>query len=537
MLIHVLIRTILVAALCGCAGAAVPPAGQVRFRNQPPVWVVNDRRDVPRKPDTRRFLLDFHHWDGRWYRRIDRWLQMRPPARAVDVNSLDEAPDSTWFTNRIGVRDLTAAEITTGPNIVGSPQAHLPFTVKSAKAGGVSIGFVVVDRRGIRYVLKFEDRGIPEMETAAAIITQRLLWAAGYNVPEDHLVRVRREDLVLAPDAVIQAADGGEDAMTAEFVDRALARAEADTGGSYRALASQFLPGAPIGGHARDGVRDDDPNDRVPHQLRRALRGARAIFSWLDHTDIKESNTVDVYVEDPAERRVHYVVHYMIDFGKALGARAYIDCRTKEHRRCRTLELPTVALTADDFRPGAWHALTRSYFPFLDADRFDNFWGASIVARFSREQILAAVRLGGYSDPRAVDRVVDLLVQRQRAVARHWFERVNPVDRFEVSAAGGAWRLCFDDLAVKVGLAPASGTQYRARAFDHQGRPTGWRTGAAAADDGRACVSGVAPSASPEQYTIVELATERGARLPVTLVHLARDPATGAPRVIGLDRR
>ena len=28
--------------------------------------------------------------------------------RALGVNALDEVPDSTWFTNRLGVRDLLA---------------------------------------------------------------------------------------------------------------------------------------------------------------------------------------------------------------------------------------------------------------------------------------------------------------------------------------------------------------------------------------------------------------------------------------------
>ena len=40
----------------------------------------------------------------------------REPIRAVNVNTLDEVPDSSWFTNRIGVRDLPIAEIARGPN-------------------------------------------------------------------------------------------------------------------------------------------------------------------------------------------------------------------------------------------------------------------------------------------------------------------------------------------------------------------------------------------------------------------------------------
>ena len=532
---EVLHRTLVVAALCACGGAPTPPAGHLRFRNQPPVWVVNDRRDVPHRPDVPTFLLDFYHWDARWYRRMDRWLE-RDASRAVDVNALDEAPDSTWFTNRIGVRDLSAAEIARGTSVIGSPADHLPLVVKSSKKGGAATGFVVVDQRGVKYVLKFEDRGIPEVETGAAIVAQRLFWAAGYNVPEEHLLRLRRGDLELAPDAVSRSDDGSEEPLTAAALDEVLSKVDVRPDGTMRALASQFLPGEPIGGHAREGVRSDDPNDTVPHQHRRALRGARAIAAWLDHMDMKESNTVDSWVEDQADPSVHYVVHYLIDFGKALGAMSYVDCLVKHRRGCRSLAVPGVALTTRDFEPGAWKTWRPSYFPFIDADRFDGFWGAKIVVRFTRDQLRAAAVLGQYSDPRAVDHLVDALVARQRAVARHWFARVNPVDRFEAEAGAGGWTVCFDDLAVKYRLAAASGTRYRARAFDRDGRQTGWRGAAGAASDGRTCLT-VAPAAGRDRYTIIELVTERAERTPPALVHVALAPGTGVPHVIGIERR
>ena len=36
--------------------------------------------------------------------------------RAVNVNTMDEVPDSSWFTNRIGRRAMTVPEIVRGPN-------------------------------------------------------------------------------------------------------------------------------------------------------------------------------------------------------------------------------------------------------------------------------------------------------------------------------------------------------------------------------------------------------------------------------------
>src|SRR5215204_1304018 len=40
--------------------------------------------------------------------------------RARNINTIDEVPDSNWFTNRIGTRPVTAEELTRGP-VVGAP--------------------------------------------------------------------------------------------------------------------------------------------------------------------------------------------------------------------------------------------------------------------------------------------------------------------------------------------------------------------------------------------------------------------------------
>ncbi len=40
----------------------------------------------------------------------------RRDIRAVNVNTIDEVPDSSWFTNRIGVRAMPLDEVVRGPN-------------------------------------------------------------------------------------------------------------------------------------------------------------------------------------------------------------------------------------------------------------------------------------------------------------------------------------------------------------------------------------------------------------------------------------
>src|SRR5690349_707004 len=100
--------SILIALACaGCASGGIPGA---RYANQPPVARVNDRLDVRTRPRTREVNIDLYHFDGSFYRLITRALELRRPQRALGVNAFDEVPDSTWFTNRIGVRDLALDE-------------------------------------------------------------------------------------------------------------------------------------------------------------------------------------------------------------------------------------------------------------------------------------------------------------------------------------------------------------------------------------------------------------------------------------------
>ena len=40
----------------------------------------------------------------------------RRDVRALNVNTVDEVPDSSWFTNRIGRHEMTAADVANGPD-------------------------------------------------------------------------------------------------------------------------------------------------------------------------------------------------------------------------------------------------------------------------------------------------------------------------------------------------------------------------------------------------------------------------------------
>ena len=89
--------------------------------------------------------------------------------------------------------------------------------------------------------------------------------------------------------------------------------------GTVRVLASKFLKGKPVGPYPYRGVRIEDPNDRIPHEHRRELRGYRVFCAFLDHTDSREANTLDMFhkVNESGEG---YIKHHLIDFGSIMGS-------------------------------------------------------------------------------------------------------------------------------------------------------------------------------------------------------------------------
>ncbi|HET7504543.1 MAG TPA: hypothetical protein VFK02_26155 [Kofleriaceae bacterium] len=540
-------------ALAACSGAAAIPGA--RFVNARPVATVDDRLDVPRPPASREFFVNLNHWDGILQRRLVRALELPPPRRALGVNAVDEVPDSTWFTNRIGVRELSIDELTTGPATIESPELHKPWTIKSTKSGEGDLGFVIADARGEKFLLKFDAPGYPEQETATHVIVGKILWACGFNVSEDFVVHLVPDDLVVARDATLTDKFDDKHPLDRAEVDRRLATIARTADGRLRALASRWIAGKVLGGHPAEGVREDDRNDRIPHQLRRDLRGAYPIFAWLDHVDIQESNFLDSWVADRRDPHVHYVKHYLLDFGKSLGVMATTG---HDPRRGHSYVIDLAAMTrslleaglvrrswegrqaprlrgvglfeAESYDPGSWVTDYPVYVPFLFADRFDKFWGAKIVMRFTRDQLRAIVETGQLTDPRAVDYLTDTLVARQRATAAYWFARVNPLDRFAASDD----QLCFDDLSVVYGFAAAGTTQYRAARYDRDARALG-ESAAPAEADGRSCVALAMPRTG-DGYTVVRIDTTRPGFTGTTFVHVARDPGSGAPRVIGLWR-
>jgi len=121
---------------------------------------------------------------------------------ALNVNTIDEVPDSSWFTNRtangLPARDALARGPDTLPtlDISGWPVAE-------GKGEGATPGFRVRGPDGDLYQLKFDPVDNPEMATSAEVIGTAFYHAFGYNVVEMYLVEFDGSNYTMLPGATI----------------------------------------------------------------------------------------------------------------------------------------------------------------------------------------------------------------------------------------------------------------------------------------------------------------------------------------------
>jgi hypothetical protein len=399
---------------------------------------------------------------------------IRSPQEAKNINELDEIPDSSWFTNRNFWNPLSVDDFREGPVRSGHAPDPGPWTVTKCKADGIMPGFQVRDQKGDLYLLKFDPPGSMELATAADVVASKFLYAAGYNVPENFIVTF--DEHILVPDRDLECKGAHDEKLSSAGLPQLLEKIPRTEQGQLRAMASKFINGKTKGPFSYSGIRKDDPNDRIPHQHRRELRGLRMIQAFLNNPDVKQLNTLDTYVEEDDQK---FLKHYLIDFGDSLGSSSVRPKNAGDgnHYLIDPLEIMKTAATlglnrrrsksvqtdypsigyieGTTFEPMQW----RSNSPnpaFDNMTKRDGYWAAKIVASFTNEQIEAAVRSGKYSDPNAERMLVQIMEQRRDRVADYWFRRVAPLDRFRFTSRG----LTFDDLAVQGGLDNAVDVKY-----------------------------------------------------------------------------
>ena len=236
---------------------------------------------------------------------------------AQNVNTLDDVPDGNWFVNRHGVKRLTLDELIRGPNTTDGPNPGAPWRVFRSKSQGLTPGFQIIDDVGDRYIIKFDPLDVPELASGAEVIGTKLFYAIGYHAPQNHIVRVRPENFVIETGTTLEDQFGDERELTAERLARVLSGVPRLPDGRLRVTASKYLDGQPLGPFRYFGTRSDDPNDVIPHEHRRELRGLRLFAAWTNHDDTRAQNTQDSWVEAGGRR---YIRHHLLDFGSTFGS-------------------------------------------------------------------------------------------------------------------------------------------------------------------------------------------------------------------------
>ena len=456
-----------------------------KFFNDDPIWREADTQDASKVArDNIDLAVDLV---------LNLFTKLGDPAvnvRARNVNTVDEVPDSAWYTNRAGRTALTPGAVAVGPDTGAGPVPGT-WAITSAKTDGITPGFTITDTAGVRWFLKFDPPGYRGMATGTEVAVTKLLWALGYHVPENHIATLRIEQLALGAGATITPAGLPERAMRIDDVKQLLKRADREADGSYRVVASRALDGRPIGGFRFYGTRPDDPNDVVPHEHRRELRGYGVFAAWLNHVDAKAINTLDTVI---VENGRSFVRHHLIDFGSTLGSGGVAPREEWEGfeymaepkdigkgivsfgayiKPWRTVDMyrsPAVGTMVRDnttFDPDLWRARVPNQ-AFVRARADDKFWAATKLAALTDDLIRAAVKTGQFGNDEAERFLVKALCERRDAILRAYLPAINPISGPALSTDG---ELTFANGAVAAGVAAAPAS-YRAvfSTFDNSTR-------------------------------------------------------------------
>ena len=189
------------------------------------------------------------------------------------------------------------------------------------------------------------------------------------------------------------------------------------------------------------GTRPDDPNDLVPHENHRELRGYGVFAAWFNHVDAKSINTIDTLIVENGHKIVQ---HYLLDFGSTLGSagvapRDYwegyeyllepgsqigkgiaafgfyiLPWRTDPFYESRTIgRLP---LNNTEWDPEKWRPRVANP-AFIRSRLDDKFWAARKAMAITDEMIGAAVVEGKFGDPAATKALARILIDRRTQLA------------------------------------------------------------------------------------------------------------------------
>ena len=535
-------------------------AGQRPFSTAEPVWRDDDRHPFKPKPDDSYVPL---YWDGAdhiVFRPLSHAFLLQTAHESRNVNSMDELPDSSWFTNRIGRRPMSREEIVRGACTGAAPHEDRPWTVVGVKIDGANPGFQIKTPSGRVYVLKFDAPEQWGRASTADVVGSLLFHAAGFHVPCNRVVFLRPEHLVL-PEKELK--DPGGRTLTAARIEELLRGLPREPDGTIRTLASRFLPGKPLGPWEYSGRWGGDPNDVIDHEDRRELRGSRILGAWLNHHDARSQNTLAMWIDDGQGRG--HIEHNVLDWGDTLGGLMEWDSISR--RTGFTYYIDFGQIGADfitfgipqrpwervklgpagkiwgyfddaEFVPEDWHVGYPNV-AFSAMQESDAAWMARIISHFDDATIEAIVDEAKLSSPVARSELIRILEGRRDRIVRRYLLKLSSLERPSIeegrvlvrltslgNAVPGSGRVvCVVDRAEAAGLGAAPEPSARL-----------WYSGTTAAElpvshRGAAELCTAIPDLGQAQR-VLDLSTGRPGQAPLR-IHLQ---GGDVPRVVGLER-
>jgi hypothetical protein len=333
-------------------------------------------------------------------------------------------------------------------------------------------------------------------------------------------------------------------------------------GDLLRVTASAWLPGHLIGPFRYNGTRADDPNDVIPHDDRRELRGARLLAAWLDHFDSREQNSMDVWLAAvpgaPDDSSPGLVRHYFLDTSDCLGSEwewepisrrlglSYLLDWGDVGQDFITLGIPTrpwetvqrspahIKLgfyNVKDFVPEEW----KNEYPNAAFSRMterDGAWMSRILARFTPEMVHRLAAVGNFSDPNDTEYLAAVMEGRLERILERYLLRLSPMADLHVDDGDS---LCGVDLAEMRHLREPEAFWYVVTTKNGVVLPVDRKPG------GTLCMrlphvarDGGAPEDSLERYTTVTIAD--GVAKGVLVAYLYDLGPTRGYRLAGVER-
>ncbi|MEQ9503918.1 MAG: hypothetical protein RIT81_44095 [Deltaproteobacteria bacterium] len=461
-----------------------------RFPLADPLWIDEDQNHVPEKPSDYYSGLMADGADMMAFYPLSRMWTFPLDDEAANANALDEVPNSSWFTNRIGLHPVTPEEAALGA-CNGQPKldpADGKWIVSGAKPNGANPGFFIKAPNGQRYLLKFDGPQQPPRATSADVIGSKLYWTAGFFTPCNQVVYFPETIFEIDPEATAENAFGEKQPITDADIDKTLSKAFRLKDGRLRASASQFVPGRPIGPFTYQGTRGDDPNDIIPHEDRRELRGSYVFAAWINHFDSREQNTLDVWAKDGGRE---FIRHYIIDWGDSFGSRWPHDQISRRLGLSYYFDFQHVFLDLITFGliPRAWNrseVSAEEIFGYYNVEQFDPvdyrpgypnpafdarqprdlMWAIRVLARFTPEHLRAIIAQGKLPDPRQERELYRVLRGRQLKLIESVVTKYSPLTNFKLvrrKADSKRQSLCFEDIALQYGVVSSTVATYKMR--------------------------------------------------------------------------